>query len=183
MCSFEEYVTPTKKDKLIAVAVGIVFLIVGTVCLVQKKYILMAAMYLGGLAVIIGALTAASQLNKLIEELRRSNQYDAVVKDFQNAAASPEESVVFGEQYIFREKLPELLRYEEIAEARYLERLDSGNGHDHHMAHRVERLIVIKLTNGKSRTLCRLQRADYMQAASDILFRLQLKNPSITIIE
>ena len=174
MRDFEKYITPTKKDKFILVVVGIVMLVCGTVFLSRKSFLLMAAMYLGGLVLLYAAITAAAKQNAFIKELKSSGQYGTVVMDFQNAVPAADGRLMLGEQFIIREKLPEILRYDDIAKAQYYERYDIENKH-------AERSIVIKLTNGKSRTLCELYGASYMADASKILTRLQSKNPLISI--
>lgn len=171
---FEKYITPTKKDKIILVVAGIIFLICGTVFLIRKSILLMIVMYLGGLVLVYAAITATAKQKAFIEDMKSRNQYETVVKDFQNATAAAGGRLMLGEQFIFREKLPDILRYEDIAQAQYFERFD-------HDTNRTERSIVMKLTNGKSRTLCDLYEESYMEDASEILTWLQTKNPLITI--
>ena len=147
MEELEQYVRKTGKDRLIMLIAGLAFGGAGAILLMQEKIAFCILMFACAALLLFGALTAEWRTKQKWEKYDSDGSLARIQGDFAMAKSYADDAVRFGNEYIFRAKMMEFIRYEDVVKAEYRETAD-------------ERTIDLKLKSGRRVSLCDLYNAD-----------------------
>ena len=169
MREYLDYMQKNKKDGIIILVVGVLFIGAGLAVLKINKIIGIVLIVLGAIAV-FSALMQPLANDKSVKKLQESGELEAILADFEEAEeVSPRLKI--GETYIFRRKYDRLLYVSDVAKAYYVEKFDDQGLTD--------KAMYLKLKNGREEKLCDIYYGEDGMLPEEIFEVLKNRNPDI----
>lgn len=175
MEKLKKYIFKTIKDELKILIAGLLFIIIGIILLVSKNN---SNLRLGIIIEIVGILSIYNIImniikqNKYIKDLINNNKIDSIINDFNKSKSYSEDTIRIGNEYIFRNKIYEIINIKDIKSIRYLNKTNM---------HESEVSLYSLLNNNKEVLLCKIYNKDKDLQIKEICDYIKNKNKNIEI--
>ena len=169
-----EYLKYTQKnaaDAILIFVVGAAFAGAGWFVMKNSRFIGIALMALGAIAV-LSALTQGLFNGRAAGKLKNNSDCELILADFKQADDISAEAKV-GKTYIFRRKYNKLICIMDVVGAYYVEKM--GINQD------TECLIYLKLQNGPEEKLTYVYNSDSCMSCEEIFDLLKSRKPDIEV--
>lgn len=170
MNEMRTYISKSPADRLIMVAVALVFGVASLAFKAQGNKIMMIFSFLLAAFLLIAALTSGMQDRRALAALEEGLLEQAEA-DFETAVECASGYLRLGRKFVFRKKNCQILTYDEICQLAYAERMGENRS--------IECNLYVKLDHGLEQPLCPLSGRDRVQQAQAIMEHCCKINPDI----
>lgn len=165
------YITKSRKDRMIVFISGILCGCAGIVSFMQKtSWIIIIAMFLACIVLLFEAITVRLREKKLLQLLTSSEDLSQAAAEFASAKAYADDHIRLGDTIIFRKRIMNFLRYYDIAMLICQETSDDNAS---------KLSLYAKHKDGKEELLCHLYGIGKEKAAQEIADAIKAHNLSI----
>lgn len=174
MNEMRTYISKSPADRLIMVAVALVFGVASLAFKAQGNKIMMIFSFLLAAFLLIAALTSGMQDRRALAALEEEGLLEQAEADFETAVECASGYLRLGRKFVFRKKNCQILTYDEIRQLAYAERMGEDRS--------IECNLYVKLDHGLDQPLCPLYGSDTRQQAQAIMDYCCKINPDIACI-
>lgn len=174
MNEMRTYISKSPTDRLIMVAVALVFGVASLAFKAQGNKIMTIIFFLLAAFLLIAALTSGMQDRRALAALEEEGLLEQAEADFETAVEYASGYLRLGRKFVFRRKNCQILTYDEICQLAYAERMGENRS--------IECNLYVKLDHGLEQPLCPLYGSDTRQQAQAIMDYCCKINPDIACI-
>ena len=172
MEELKKFILKTFKDMLITFIGGLFFVLIGIILLYKKEYLIGCIINIIGLLAVIDSLTTKTREKKVLKELEQNIELSNILKDFNKSKSFSEDTVRLGNEYIFRLKYNNIIKYKDVKRIDYFNR---SHMHEPNVG------LYLIMNNDKEELLCRVYNEDKKGQIKEIVEYIKTKNNDIEI--